>query len=150
VAAGSATGGGKHALKPLLSRGDSCWVGLLHDGGGVLGLALFLSRLDAEARLKDPEVMAMRDVHRPYARAVHAAAREASAEANSSSTATSGGGGGARCAYALHVAATTGEPFAEGQAVGQAARLKRTKPRSFDVRTGEEIFYASGAGTLGL
>ena len=37
-----------------LHAGDTIWLSLLHDDGGVLGVALFPSKLDCEARMKDP------------------------------------------------------------------------------------------------
>ena len=36
-----------------LHAGDTIWLSLLHEDGGVLGLALFPSKLDCEARMKD-------------------------------------------------------------------------------------------------
>ena len=42
------------AESPVIAAGDSVWLGLLHDDSGVLGFAVFYSRLDAEARLRDP------------------------------------------------------------------------------------------------
>ena len=39
---------------PAIAAGDTVWLGLLHDDSGVLGFAAFYSRLDAEARLRDP------------------------------------------------------------------------------------------------
>lgn len=109
----------KNSTPEKLEAGESVWVGLLHDDDGILGIALFWSRLDCEARMKDPTA-SMRQVHRPYTK--HD-----------------------QCALQLHrlKMVPTSLTNSDDDSESTKPKLKRTKPRSFDVRSGTELCYNS-------
>ena len=96
-----------------IEAGDSVWLGLLHDDDGVLGIALFWSRLDCEARMKPPtETLA--SVHRAPV---------------------------AQCSFAAHVRRTGLRQDCEPAPL--KTKLKSLKPRRYDSRDGQELLYAS-------
>lgn len=100
---------------PLLV-GDMCWFALVDDHGGYRGYAIMDSRLDCEARvlpLAQPSILVI-----DRSRHAH------------------------RCSQRWTEAELSPEPFADSLPP-QAARLRRTKPRMLDAKTGRELQYAN-------